>query len=123
MGEVLRVIRDAPGGVAYHLHFAEQLPGQVWVAETPAETSRRLDPGEKRWSTMPAYSELKLCLGAVPARAGAERRRTRQLDKITRRHNSWKRRGPAAKRRRAGGNADCTRGWIRSPRATPAPKN
>ena len=35
VGEVLRVIRDAPGGVAYHLHFAEQLPGRVFqVAET-----------------------------------------------------------------------------------------
>lgn len=40
VGEVLRVIRDAPGGVAYHLHF-DALPGRVFqVGETllgPAE--------------------------------------------------------------------------------------
>lgn len=28
MGEVIKVIRDAPGGVAYHIHF-DNLPGRV----------------------------------------------------------------------------------------------
>ncbi len=28
LGEVIRVIRDAPGGVAYHIHF-ERLPGRL----------------------------------------------------------------------------------------------
>ena len=28
MGEVIKVIRDAPGGVAYHIHF-DSLPGRV----------------------------------------------------------------------------------------------
>jgi len=27
-GEVIRVIRDAPGGVAYHIHF-DSLPGRL----------------------------------------------------------------------------------------------
>ncbi|MGE5466905.1 MAG: nitrogen fixation protein NifZ [Ignavibacteria bacterium] len=30
MGEVLKVLRDAPGGVAYHVHF-ESLPGRPLV--------------------------------------------------------------------------------------------
>ena len=28
VGEVIKVIRDAPGGVAYHIHF-DSLPGRV----------------------------------------------------------------------------------------------
>ena len=28
IGEVMKVIRDAPGGVAYHIHF-DDLPGRV----------------------------------------------------------------------------------------------
>ena len=34
-GEVLRVIRDAPGGVAYHVHF-ESLPGRPLVVPEKA---------------------------------------------------------------------------------------
>ena len=38
------MIRDAPGGVAYHLHFAEQLPaGCFQVAETLLDPAGRLD--------------------------------------------------------------------------------
>lgn len=28
VGEVIKVVRDAPGGVAYHIHF-DSLPGRV----------------------------------------------------------------------------------------------
>ena len=38
-GEVIKVIRDAPGGVAYHIHF-DSLPGRVLqIPENILETS------------------------------------------------------------------------------------
>jgi nitrogen fixation protein NifZ len=43
VGEVIKVIRDAPGGVAYHIHF-DALPGRVLqIQETILEP---LHPGE-----------------------------------------------------------------------------
>lgn len=35
IGQVLKVVRDAPGGVAYHVHF-EQLPGRPLVVPETA---------------------------------------------------------------------------------------
>lgn len=50
IGEVIKVIRDAPGGVAYHIHF-DSLPGRVLqipedtleVAEAGAEAEEQND--------------------------------------------------------------------------------
>jgi len=42
VGEVIKVIRDAPGGVAYHIHF-DSLPGRV--LQIPEDA---LDPTEQK---------------------------------------------------------------------------
>ena len=47
LGEVIRVIRDAPGGVAYHLHFAS-LPGRVLqIPEDLLEPANGRDDGAR----------------------------------------------------------------------------
>ncbi len=42
-GEVLRVVRDAPGGVAYHVHF-EALPGRP--LQVPESALLAVEPGD-----------------------------------------------------------------------------
>lgn len=44
IGEVIKVIRDAPGGVAYHIHF-DSLPGRI--LQIPEDTLEPLAAGEQ----------------------------------------------------------------------------
>ena len=43
VGEVIKVIRDAPGGVAYHIHF-DSLPGRV--LQIPEDALRAIEAKE-----------------------------------------------------------------------------
>ena len=46
-GEVIKVIRDAPGGVAYHIHF-DSLPGRILqIPESLLESATAEAPAEE----------------------------------------------------------------------------